>query len=123
MEQRIKNLRPAARPVVYNLAYFANSNKVLQTLIEMGVLIREWDKDTSIGSFILQLDLERDIKPRLIFLHDIGLPPDTHAQIITKNPMIFKESLENLNVRIEYLRSKKFDPEGIKSIVTKAPKW
>ena len=123
MERRIQSLRPTARPVVYNLAYFANSNKTLQTFIEMGVIIREWDKDTSIGSFVLQLDLERDVKPRLIFLHDLGLPAETHAGIITKNPHIFRESLDDLNVRVEYLRSKRFTDEAIRTIITKAPRW
>lgn len=123
MERRIQSLRPTARPIVYNLAYFANSNKTLQTFIEMGVMIREWDKDTSIGSFVLQLDLDRDVKPRLIFLHDLGLPAETHASIITKNPHIFRESLDDLNVRVEYLRSKRFSDEAIRTIITKAPRW
>lgn len=123
MEKRIRELRPVTRPVVYNLAYFANSNKVLQTFIDMGVKIREWDKHTAIGSFVLQLDLDRDVKPRLIFLHDLGLPANSHALIITKNPLIFGESLENLNVRIEYLKSKRFTDEAIRTIITKAPRW
>lgn len=123
LELAIKRLRPAARPVVYNLAYFANSNRVLQTLIEMGVSVREWDQDTRIGSMVLKLDLERDLKPRLIFLHDLGIPPDVHAKIITKNPMFLRESIDNLNVRIEYLKSKKFTDEQIRTIITTTPKW
>ena len=89
----------------------------------MGVAIREWDKNTAIGTFVLQLDLERDVKPRLLFLHDIGLAAETHAQIITKNPMLFRESIDDLKVRVEYLKSKKFTDEGIRAIITKAPRW
>lgn len=123
MERRVKSLRPSVRPVVYNLAYFANSNPVVRTLIEMGVIVRQWDKDTKISSFVLKLDLERDVKPRLVFLHDIGLPASSHAQVITKNPSIFKESIENMNIRIDYLKSKKFSEEAIKTIIIKAPIW
>lgn len=123
MERRIRSLKPTIRPVVYNLAYFANSSQVLKTFIEMGVSIREWDKNTAIGSFVLQLDFERDVKPRLLFLHDIGLAAEAHAQIITKNPMLFKESIDDLKVRVEYLKSKKFTDDAIRAIITKAPRW
>lgn len=123
MDERIRMLRPAARPVVYNLAYFANSNAMVRTLIEMGVRVREWDQERTVASSVLKLDVERDLKPRLLFLHDLGLGADTHAQVITKNPMILNESVENLNVRVQYLRSKKFDDADIREIVIKAPRW
>ena len=54
------------RPVAYNLAYFSNDSIVLKKFIEMGVMIRKWDKDRDICDFILKLDLDRDIKPHLI---------------------------------------------------------
>jgi mTERF domain-containing protein len=123
LERQIRALRPATRPVVYNLAYFVNQNLLLQKFVEMGVVIREWDKDTSIGSFMLKLDFDKHVKPVLIFLHDIGIPAKEHPHIITKNPMIFKESIDNLNVRVEYLKSKKFTLESIVEILVKAPKW
>lgn len=123
LERRIKSLRPAIRPVVYNMAYFANSNAIVSTLIEMGVSVHTWDRDPSIGAFILKLDLERDVKPRLLYLHDLGIPPERHADVITANPHIFRESIDDLNVRIEYLRSKKFSNEAIREIVIQAPKW
>lgn len=123
LERKIRSLRPATRPLVYNLAYFANTSPLVQKLIEMGVAIREWDKDPSIGSFILKLDFDKNIKPYLIFFHDIGLAPDTHAFVITKNPMIFKDPIETLQTRIEYMKSKKFDANSIVEIVTRAPRW
>lgn len=119
---QIKDMMPF-RPVVYNLAYFANDSKVLQTFIDMGVMIRKWDKDKSICEFILKLDLERDVKPHLIFLHDIKIPADKHARVIQNNPMFFKESLDDLQIRIDYLKSKKFTDESIANIIMKAPRW
>ncbi|CAF0768903.1 unnamed protein product [Brachionus calyciflorus] len=123
MEREIKNLEPLVRPVVYNLAYYVNKNPVIRTLVEMGVFIRKWDQDPSIAKFILTLDLEKEVKPRLIFLHDIGIPAENHAFIITKNPLIFKENIHDLNARIDYLKSKKFSDESIKKIIIQAPKW
>jgi hypothetical protein len=51
-----KNMMPF-RPVAYNLAYFANDSVVLQKFIEMGVMIRKWDKDRSICEFVLKVSL------------------------------------------------------------------
>jgi mTERF domain-containing protein len=123
IKKEIKNLRPAFRPFVYNLAYFANDSPVLQKFIEMGVSIRKWDSDRTIGEFILKLDLEKNVKPYLIFLFDIGIPAANFAYIITKNPMLFKETLEDLHTRVKYLQSKKFTQEEIVRIISKAPKW
>lgn len=123
MEKQIKNLEPLSRPVVYNLAYYVNKNPVLQTFVQMGVFIRKWDQDRSIAKLILSLDLDKHVKPFLIFLHDIGVPAENHAFIITKNPEVFKESLQDLNFRIEYLKSKKFEQEDIVKIICTAPKW
>lgn len=123
LEEDIRNLRPTARPFVYNLAYFVNDSTVLQTFIKMGIMIRKWDTDREICDFVLKLDLERDVKPRLIFLHDIKIPADKHAFVIQKNPYIFKEEIVNLETRVEYLQSKKFSDDEITEIITKAPRW
>lgn len=117
-----KDMMPI-RPVVYNLAYFVNDNIVLKKFIEMGVMIRKWDKDRAICEFILKLDIERDIKPHLIFLHDIGIPAEKHAKVIENNAAFFKETLDDLQIRIDYLKSKKFTDESIVEIVCKAPRW
>jgi hypothetical protein len=42
---------------------------------------------------------------------------------ITKNPLIFKEHFDDLKVRINYLRAKRFTKEMIACIITKAPKF
>ena len=122
LELDIEQLRPAVRPVVYNLAYFVNENVVLQKFIEMGVMIRKWDEDREIGEFVNKLDLEKDVKPRLIFLHDIKIPPEKFGFVITKNPMIFKKSLDDLFDIVNYLSRKQFDQFAIRDIVCHAPK-
>ena len=73
--------------------------------------------------FYSRLDLERDVKPHLIFLHDLKIPADKHAFIIEKNPYFLLEELSDLENRIDYMKSKKFSDEGIIEIITKAPRW
>ena len=121
MKVDIKNLRPAYRSLVYNLAYFVNTNDVLQNLVKMGVCIRKWDMDRSVAEEVLRLDFERHVKPILIFLHDLQLDQYEQARVIEKNPLIFKQEIINLNARINYLRSKKFQNDSIKAIMCKVP--
>ena len=122
LDRKLKSLRPSTRSVVYNIAYFANTNPLIQKFIEMGVHVREWDKDTNIGSFILKLDFDKHIKSHLIFLHDIGLSVHDQAHVITKNPMVFNQSVDSLRTRVDYLKSKTFSQEQIASILVKAPR-
>ena len=119
----IQNIRPVLRPFIYNLAHFVKESEVLQTFVKMGVMIKKWDTDRELCEFIIKLDIERDIKPHLIFLHEIKIPSSKHAYIIEKNPYFFKEKIQDLKIRIEYLKSKRFSDESIVEIVTKAPRW
>jgi mTERF domain-containing protein len=122
LKQEIKNLRPAYRPLVYNLAYFVNDNQVLQTFVKMGVAIRQWDKHRSTAELMLKLDLEQNVKPIIIFLHDLCIQKqEDQAVVIEKNPMIFAQEMANLNARINYLKSKRFGDESISSMILKAP--
>nr|CAD7456942.1 unnamed protein product [Timema tahoe] len=41
----------------------------------------------------------------------------------TRNPLIFKEDLENLQVRVNYLLSKRFSSDNVSRIITKNPHW
>lgn len=57
------------------------------------------------------------------FLHDLGVPSDELGHFITINPWIFKEDLDDLQVRVNYLQSKKFSADMITRIVRKNPCW
>jgi len=45
------------------------------------------------------------------------------GHFLTKNPEILREDFENLEKRIQYLRSKKFDDAAIDRIIDDNPKW
>lgn len=123
IEEDIRNIRPVARQFVYNLSYFVKDSPVLQAFISMGVMIKKWDQDKQICDAVLKLDLERDVKPCLIFLHDIKIPSHKHAFVIEKNPRLFQEDLNDLETRVDYLRSKRFSEDNIAEIITRAPRW
>lgn len=86
-------------------------------------MIKKWDTDRELCEFIIKLDLERDIKPHLIFLHELNIPASKYAYVIENNPHIFKEKIQDLETRIEYLKSKRFSNESIVEILTRAPRW
>lgn len=53
----------------------------------------------NVGSMLLRLDFETDVAPRLLFLKDIGVEDSRLGYIISHNPFILTESLENLETR------------------------
>lgn len=48
---------------------------------------------------LLRLDFDTDVAPRLLFLKDIGVDDSRFGYIITHNPYILTEDLENLQAR------------------------
>jgi mTERF domain-containing protein len=57
------------------------------------------------------------------FLHDLGVPSDELGAFITRNPWIFQDDLDDLQVRVNYLESKKFSAEMIARVVIRNPSW
>lgn len=107
----------------FNFAAYVNKSESLRKFVELGVDLSKLEKKRGIQKFIMQLDFEKDVKKVLFFLNDLGLPADCFGNFITKNPLIFKESLEDLETRVYYLRSKKFTIEMVQAIVAKNPFW
>lgn len=110
-------------PPTFNLAAYVNESETLQQLLKLGVDLSRIEKRKGLPQFILKLDFEKDMKQHLTFLTDVGVPPDKLGEFITKNPLIFKENLGDLEVRVNYLEVKKFKREQIARIVEKNPFW
>lgn len=107
----------------FNFAAYVNKSETLRKFVELGVDLSKIEKKKGLPQFILKLDFERDIKKHLFFLHDVGLPAEYFGQFLTKNPLIFKESIEDLETRVYYLRSKNFSIEMVREIIGKNPYW
>lgn len=107
----------------FNLAAYAPKSETLKKFLELGVDLHKIEKRKGLGQFFLNLEFQKDCQKHLIFLNDLGVPPEAFGKFITKNPLFFKESLEDLQTRVNYLESKKFNKEMIQRIVVANPYW
>lgn len=114
---------PTYTTPTFNFAAYANKSETIQKFVELGVDLSKIEKKKGFPQFVLKLDFERDIKRHLLFLHDLGVPAEDFAYFITKNPLIFKESIEDLETRVYYLRAKKFTINQVCDIVVRNPFW
>ncbi|XP_044267016.1 transcription termination factor 3, mitochondrial [Tribolium madens] len=121
-KEDISYVAPYLRPS-FNFAAYVNKSETLQKLVQLGVELYKLEKKPEVPPYLLQLDFEKDIKRHIIFLTDLGLQTEDLGWMITKNPFIFKEDLDNLEVRINYLKFKKFDKDMILRIVQDNPHW
>ena len=64
-----------------------------------GVNLWKLEKRPNVGSMLLRLDFNTDVAPRLLFLKEIGVEDSRFGYIITHNPFILTECLENMQAR------------------------
>ena len=64
-----------------------------------GVNLWKLEQRPNVGSMLLKLDFHTDVAPRLVFLKDIGVEDSRLGHIVSHNPFILTESLENLRAR------------------------
>lgn len=114
---------PTFTTPTFNFAAYANKSDTIQKLVALGVDLSKIEKKKGFPQYVLQLDFERDIKNHLLFFHDLGVPAESYGHLITKNPLIFKESIDDLETRVYYLRAKKFGVNQVCDIVVRNPFW
>ena len=107
----------------FNFAAYVNKSESLRKFVELGVDLSKIEKKKGLPQYVLKLDFERDVKKHLFFFNDLGIPAEAYGYFLTKNPLIFKESLDDLETRVYYLRSKKFSVPNVQTIVLKNPFW
>ena len=100
----------------HNVASFVNQSKTMQRLVDLGTKISEWEKNDHLN-LAYQLDFANDVVPRIHFLIDHGVNANIIGDLFTKNPDLFDQSIEDLNVRINYLTWKNFNKTQIRNII------
>ncbi|XP_042887372.1 transcription termination factor 3, mitochondrial-like [Penaeus japonicus] len=115
-------LSPELRPT-FNLASYLNISTTLQEMVKLGVDISRWEKRKGISSYILKLEFQRDMKQHIMFLHHQGVKPEDLGRWLTLNPLIFREKIEDLQSRINYLEAVKFNKDEIARLVSRNPHW
>ncbi|KAF2899919.1 hypothetical protein ILUMI_06258 [Ignelater luminosus] len=118
----ISHIAPYLQPS-FNFAAYVNKSETLQQLVKLGVDLHKLEKKVKVPPYILKLDFEKDIKNHVIFLSDLGVANEELGNFISKNPFIFQEDLDNLQVRVNYLKSKKFSDPMVTRIVSCNPFW
>lgn len=122
-KQLTEESKPKGLLPTYNLAAYVNKSELLQQFIQLGVDLSAIEKRKGLPEFVLKLQLNEDVKPRLLFLKDQGVPAERYGEIITKNPLIFKVDLDDMQTRVNYLEAKRFSKTQIQRILTLNPFW
>ena len=107
----------------FNFAAYVNKSETLKKFVELGVDLSKIEMRKGLAQYVLKLDFENDVKNHLLFLHDLKIPAEEFGNFITKNPLIFKESLDDMETRVYYLRAKNFTMDQVRDIVIKNPYW
>ncbi|KAG7457436.1 hypothetical protein MATL_G00227210 [Megalops atlanticus] len=112
---------PPLPPASTSLRDYVSQSETLTKLVQLGVDLFKLEQRPNVGSMLLRLDFQQDVQGRLLFLKDVGLQDSQLGPLITHNPFILTESLENLQARVSYLKSKRFSSEAVCRMVSKAP--
>ncbi|XP_063041277.1 transcription termination factor 3, mitochondrial [Engraulis encrasicolus] len=121
-EEAVQIIVPHALPPSSNsLRAYVDQSETLSKLVQLGVDLWRLEQRRNVGSMLVRLDFEADVAPRLLFLNDLGVQDHQLGHIITTNPFILTEDLDNLKARVSYLKSKMFSAESVASMVQKAP--
>ncbi|KAM9385256.1 transcription termination factor 3, mitochondrial [Pholidichthys leucotaenia] len=115
------SIPPAIPPASTSLRDYVDKSETLSKLVQLGVNLWKLEQRPNVGSMLLRLDFNTDVTPRLLFLKEIGVEDSCLGYIISHNPFILTESVENLQSRVNYLKSKKFNRETVASMVSRAP--
>ncbi|XP_076822289.1 transcription termination factor 3, mitochondrial-like [Clavelina lepadiformis] len=125
LSQEMENYDPPLTPLnSRNFADFVNSSELLQTLVMFGVNLSmlQHSHPASI-QFLVKLDMERDLLPKLNFLKSLGIVAKEFGTILTKNILILNPTkvVDDLKNVVSYLKSKQFSSEQIASVLVRYP--
>jgi len=115
-------ISPALPKKSFSLAAYVNESETLRNLVMLGVnLSKIEEKDIGLAEKLVKLDFEHDVKPVLLFLHQCDVKDSNIGECITRNPHVLCEPVDDMEVRVNYLESKRFSKESIAAIISKEP--
>ncbi|GFO22763.1 transcription termination factor 3, mitochondrial [Plakobranchus ocellatus] len=104
-----------------NLVPYVNRSETLQNLVKLGVNLDLVQRVEGVAELLLKSQFKRDIAPLIHLLNLMGVPLDEMGQMLTRNPLLFKQSIEDLSARFGYFLHKRFSQAEAVSIVVRAP--
>lgn len=78
-------------------------SQYVTTTTFIGVNLSKLEERPNVGSMLVRLDFQDDVVPRLLFLKDLGVQDVHLGPMLTKNPYLLTENLENLQNRSELI--------------------
>ena len=114
-------VKPAKQPFSYNLASYANESDNIKKLIDMDIEVWRFDRDKEISQLFLNADWEVKVEPWIDWLKSFGLEKNDLKSTFEKFPRIVLEPIPNLQEKIDYFKSKKFDQVLLKKILRDCP--
>lgn len=121
-EEAVQIQVPSALPPdSFTLKPYVDKSETLSKLVQLGVNLWELEQRPNVGSMLIRLDFNADVAPKLLFLKDLGVEESKLGTLLTKNPFILTERLDNLEARVSYLKEKKFSQQSVAVMVSKAP--
>ncbi|XP_060753325.1 transcription termination factor 3, mitochondrial [Tachysurus vachellii] len=121
-EDAIQIIVPPNLPdTTFTLRDYVDKSETLTNLVHLGVNLSKLEERPNVGSMLVRLNFQDDVVPRLLFLKDLGVQDVHLGPMLTKNPFLLTENMENLQNRVSYLKSKKFSSESVAEMVSKAP--
>merc|ERR1719351_127017 len=125
LKEHLSSLEKVFLPSKANsLGYYINHSKSLQALISFQVEIHKIQKKfPHLLDVLTKLNIKNELRPKLIFLRDLGFIPDEFGVILTNNPFILDpdKTVDDMKEVIEYFKSKNFSDEQLASIIKRAP--
>ncbi|KAI1724238.1 acyl-CoA oxidase domain-containing protein [Ditylenchus destructor] len=103
---------------------FVNHLPVLQNLVNLGMDLLEMDKETNIGRFLVRMDWDLDVKPKIHWLiKDLGVKTEDVGSYLTRNPFFLTQQLADMKERVNYLFNKGFNKKDVTKIVIASRYW
>lgn len=120
-DESVNEIEPLLPHFSFNLARYANDNQVIKNLVDLGVSVWKFDRDSEVSQLLLRLDWERDVEPYLDFLQNVGIEREVQAKIIGLNPRVLKEKLCDLESKRDYFITKLFQPTDLAPMFVESP--
>ncbi|CAG5123069.1 unnamed protein product [Candidula unifasciata] len=104
-----------------NIVPYVARSVTLQNLVRLGVNLSKVQKVAGVAEYLIKADFQQHIVPQLQFLALVGVEANFVGHIYTANPLLFLESVEDLELRVGYLVHKNFSLREVAALVTKDP--
>ncbi|CAG0880383.1 unnamed protein product [Cyprideis torosa] len=111
---------PSVFPHSFSLAAYIPQSPQLQRFIDLGVDLSKVEMEKGAGDFVLTLDFKQNVLEHARFLQSLKLDI---GEYLTKNIYILGEDLQDLYLRVDYLRAKGFPEDGIQKMLSSYPRW